>query len=91
MRFRCYALSLDQEREDAAPLRSVGPGSDCECYSVPGLASQICLCMGEDNSLSLKIFFGADASSCGLNPGTALWLSGVFPGNKNRETEMEGK
>lgn len=34
--------------------------------------------------LSLKIFFGADVSSCGLSPGTALWLSGALSGKKKK-------
>ena len=52
---------------------------DCPRWSVLGQRKTI--------PLSLKII-GADVSSCGLSPGTALWLSGVFSGEKSRETAM---
>lgn len=41
--------------------------------------------------LSLKIFFGADVSSCGLSLGTALWLSGALSGRKKKKGDSDGK
>lgn len=39
--------------------------------------------------LCLKIFLGADVSPCGPSPGTALWLSGVYAGEKKQKQERE--
>lgn len=41
---------------------------------IGNVSSKICLWTGRQ-FLCLKIFLGADDSSCGLSPGTALWLS----------------
>lgn len=59
-----------------------GPGeggrtsSDCEC-----VLTDLSLDTGRQ-FLCLKIFHGADISSCALSPGAALWLSGVYAGGK---------
>lgn len=54
--------SLGWEREDVPLL-------------IGNVSSQICLWTGRQ-FLCLEMFLGADVSSCGLSPGTALWLSG---------------
>lgn len=68
MRFRCCAYPLVQERENASLLCSVG------IYLNVNVSSHICLLTEQDNSSCLTIFLGADVFSCGMSPGTALWL-----------------